>query len=135
MRYDELAEGQTARVTKRITMAEIDAFIALTGDDNPLHHDVAYAESTRFGGLIGHGMLTAGLVSTVLGTRLPGPGCVYLGQTLRFVSPVYPGDEITATAEVVELYPERRHARLRTVCTNQRGEIVIEGEARMKLLA
>jgi len=135
MRFDELHLGQQAAVSKVIEEADIDAFAALTGDSNPVHLDEAFAATTRFGGRIAHGMLSAGLFSTVLGMKLPGTGAIYLGQTLRFTAPVRPGDTITATAEVVELVPEKRRVRLRTTATNQRGETVIDGEAQMLLLS
>jgi len=135
MRFDELHLGQQAAVSKVIEEADIDAFAALTGDSNPVHLDEAFAATTRFGGRIAHGMLSAGLFSTVLGMKLPGTGAIYLGQTLRFTAPVRPGDTVTATAEVVELVPEKRRVRLRTTATNQRGETVIDGEAQMLLLS
>lgn len=133
--FADLALGQHAAVSKTITRDDIRAFTALVGDDNPIHHDEAFAASTRFGGVIGHGMLTAGLLSTLLGTKLPGTGTVYMGQTLRFTAPVRPGDTITATAEVVELFPETRRVRIGTRCVNQRGETVLDGEALMLMLA
>jgi 3-hydroxybutyryl-CoA dehydratase len=135
MRFDELHLGQQAAVSKVIEEADIDAFATLTGDANPVHLDEAFAATTRFGGRIAHGMLSAGLFSTVLGMKLPGTGAIYLGQTLRFTAPVRPGDTVTATAEVVELVPEKRRVRLRTTATNQRGETVIDGEAQMLLLS
>lgn len=135
MQFAELVLGQVAEVSKTITKADIEAFAALTGDTNPMHLDEAFAAATRFGGLIAHGMLSAGLISTVLGTRLPGTGAIYLGQSLRFTAPVRPGDTVTARAEVVELVPAKRRVRIRTTGTNQRGEVVIDGEAEMLLLA
>lgn len=135
MQYAELTLGQVAEVTRTITIADIEAFAALTGDDNPVHLDESFAAGTRFGGRIAHGMLSAGLISAVLGTRLPGTGAIYLGQTLRFTAPVRPGDTITARAEVLELTPEKRRVRIRTTCTNQLGDTVIDGEAQMLLLA
>lgn len=135
MRFEELFLGQTAEVSKTITQADVETFAALTGDQNPVHLDEAFAATTRFGGRIAHGMLSAGLISTVLGMHLPGSGAIYLGQTLRFTAPVRPGDTITATAEVVELFPEKRRVRLRTTVTTGGGETVIEGEAQMVLLA
>lgn len=121
--------GQKASVTRTITAADIDAFAALTGDRNPLHLDAAYAARTRFGERVAHGMLTAGLISTVIGMHLPGPGGVYLSQTLKFVRPVRIGDAITASAAVVAFDSDRRRLTLRTTCANQRGETVLEGEA------
>lgn len=123
------APGQKASVTRTITAADIETFAALTGDRNPLHLDAAYAARTRFGERIAHGMLTAGLISTVIGMHLPGPGGIYASQTLKFVRPVRIGDAITASAEVVAFDSDRRRLTLRTTCTNQRGETVLDGEA------
>jgi 3-hydroxybutyryl-CoA dehydratase len=123
------APGQRAAVTRTITQADIEAYAALVGDRNPLHTDEAFAARSRFGGRIAHGLLTAGLISTVLGMHLPGPGGIYLSQTLRFRRPVRPGDAVTATAEVAAYDPAGRRLTLRTACTNQRGETVLDGEA------
>lgn len=131
MRFGDLRVGQTAVISKTITEADIMAYAALTGDFNPLHVDAEHAARTRFGGRIAHGMLTAGLVSNVLGMRLPATGAVYLSQSLRFKAPVRAGDTIEARAEVLELFPEKQRVRLRTVCTNQTGTTVLEGEALM----
>jgi 3-hydroxybutyryl-CoA dehydratase len=116
-------------VTKTITEADVETFASLTGDRNPVHVDQAYAARTRFGGRIAHGLLTAGLISTVLGMHLPGPGAIYLSQSLRFRRPVRIGDAITAEAEVVAYDPDRRRLTLRTTWTNQHGEVVLDGEA------
>lgn len=121
--------GTRASVTRTITDDQIRTFAEITGDTNPLHLDDAHAATTRFGGRIAHGMLTAGLISTIIGTKLPGLGAIYLQQQLRFVAPVRPGDTITATGEVIAVRPEKRILTLRTECTNQHGELVITGEA------
>jgi acyl dehydratase len=121
--------GQSESVTRAITAADIETFAQLVGDFNPLHVDAAYAAQSRFGGIIAHGMLTAGLVSTVLGMRLPGPGGVYVSQSLKFLRPVRVGDTITATAEVAAYDERRRRLTLRTICTNQHEETVLDGEA------
>lgn len=121
--------GTRASVTRTISDEDIRTFAEITGDTNPLHLDDAYAATTRFGGRIAHGMLTAGLISTIVGTRLPGLGAIYLQQQVRFVAPVRPGDTITATGEVIAVRPEKRILTLRTDCTNQHGELVISGEA------
>lgn len=134
MRFDELRVGQRAEVSKVITDRDIKAFADLTGDFSPMHFDAAYAEGTRFGGIIAHGLLTAGLISTVLGMKLPGKGTVYRSQTLRFRRPVYPGDTITAAGEVLELRSERKQVRIATTVRNQHGEVVLEGEAEMLML-
>lgn len=120
--------GQKASTTKTITETDVYLFAGITGDLNPAHVNEEYARTTRFGGRIAHGILSAGLISAVLGMNLPGPGSIYLSQTLNFTAPVRIGDTITATAEVVEIINGKR-LRLRTTCVNQRGETVVEGEA------
>ena len=120
--------GQSAEMTKVFTEEDIFLFAGITGDRNPVHISKEFAEKTRFGERIAHGILTAGLISAVIGTKLPGPGCLYLSQTLSFLAPVKIGDEITARAEIVEVISEKR-LRLRTQCINQRNEVVLEGEA------
>ena len=107
----------------------VSASPGMTGDDNPLHSDPAFAATTRFGQVIAPGILTGGLVSAVIGTRLPGPGTIYLSQTFRFLRPVLVGDTITARVEVTEILRERNRVCLRAQCRNQAGEPVIEGEA------
>jgi 3-hydroxybutyryl-CoA dehydratase len=104
-------------------------FAAVTGDLNPAHTDEAFAEATPFRGRVAHGMLTSSLISALLGTELPGPGTIYLSQELKFKRPVRIGDTVTARAEIIELIPEKNIARLKTACTNQQGELVLEGEA------
>jgi len=121
--------GDSAEITKTIEQADVDAFAVLTGDHNPVHVDEEFAKTTRFGRRIAHGMLTASLISSVLANKLPGEGSVYLGQTLKFVAPVFPGDEITARVTVKEIREEKPIVKLETVCLNQRDEIVIRGEA------
>jgi 3-hydroxybutyryl-CoA dehydratase len=121
--------GEKASATKTISEADIYAFAGITGDFNPLHVDVEFARRSRFGERIAHGLLTAGLISTVLGMHLPGPGGIFLSQTLRFLRPVRIGDTITATAEVTAWQPAKRVLQLRTTCTNQHGEAVVEGES------
>lgn len=121
--------GQKAAVTRTISQADVEAYAHLTGDLNPLHMDPEFASASRFGGRIAHGMLTAGLISAVLGMYLPGPGGIYLSQTLTFLKPVRIGDTITATAEVTAYDAERRRLRLRTSCLNQRDDVVLDGEA------
>ena len=121
--------GDSAEITKTIEQADIDAFANVTGDHNPVHVDEEFAKTTRFGRRIAHGMLTASLISAVLANKLPGEGSVYLGQTLQFVAPVFPGDEITARVTVKEIREDKPIVKLETVCVNQRGEVVIRGEA------
>jgi 3-hydroxybutyryl-CoA dehydratase len=133
MRTDEerqgIEVGRRASLTRTISDEDIEAYARLTGDLNPLHVDEAFAVRSRFGRRIAHGMLSAGLISAVLGTRLPGPGAIYLQQTFRFARPVYPGDTITATVEVTAYREDRRIATLTTTCTDQRGEVVLDGKA------
>ncbi len=125
----EFLPGQRASFTKTITEADVYAFAGITGDFNPLHVDAEFAKRSRFGERIAHGTLTAGLISAVLGMRLPGPGGIFLNQTLTFLKPVKFGDTITAEAEVMSYRSDKRILTLRTACRNQRGEAVIEGEA------
>lgn len=127
--FDELEVGMAAERATTVTETHLVLFAGLTGDFNPLHVDAAAAARSRFGGRVAHGILTAGFVSALLGTELPGPGCVYLGQSLRFPAPVRPGDTVTARVEVTEIVPERRRVRLRTTCVREDGDEVLEGEA------
>ena len=125
----ELRLGDTAEVIKTVTQAAILAFAAASGDHNPLHVDPEEAAAGVFGGIVAHGMLVAALISAVIGTKLPGPGTVYLKQTLKFTKPVRPDDTIRARVEVTSLDLSRNRATLSTVCTNQKEEVVLEGEA------
>jgi len=120
--------GQSAEMTKIITEEDVFLFAGITGDRNPVHISKEFAAKSRFGERIAHGMLTAGLISAVIGMKLPGPGCLYVSQTLSFLAPVRIGDEITARAEIAEVISEKR-LKLRTQCINQRKEVVLEGEA------
>lgn len=122
------AVGQSAEMTKVFTEEDVFLFAGITGDRNPVHISKEFAAKTRFGERIAHGILTAGLISAVIGMKLPGPGCLYVSQTLSFLGPVRIGDEITARAEIVEVISEKR-LRLRTQCVNQRKEVVLDGEA------
>ncbi len=124
--------GQKATLAKVLTEADIVAFAGASGDCNPIHLDEAYAIATPFGGRIAHGMLTAGVLSALLGTRLPGPGCVYLSQTLRFRAPVRPDDQVVAEAVVEELDAARRRVTLATTC-RVGTTVVLDGEARLLL--
>ena len=124
-----LQPGETVSRTTTITDEMIQAFADLTGDMNPVHLDDAYAAGTRFGRRIAHGMIAAGLISATLANDLPGPGTVYLSQTLQFRAPVYPGDTITTTGEVKSVRPDKPIVTLGTVCKNQNGVVVLEGEA------
>lgn len=124
-----LNPGDKISRTLTITDDMIRAFADLTGDHNPVHLDDAYAAGTRFGRRIAHGMIAAGLISATLANDLPGPGTVYLGQTLQFKAPVYPGDTVTATVEVVKIREDKPIVTLSTRCANQGGVVVLEGEA------
>lgn len=124
-----LQPGEKASRTTTITDDMIRAFAVLTGDSNPVHLDDAYAATTRFGRRIAHGMIAAGLISAALANDLPGPGTVYLSQSLQFKAPVYPGDTITTTVEVKSVRPDKPIATLVTVCKNQGDVVVLEGEA------
>ena len=126
---EELKVGDSADLVRQVSTEDIAAFVAAVGDTNPLHSDEAFAAGTRFKGVIAPGILTAGLISAVVGTRLPGTGTVYLSQDLRFHEPVRPGDTITARAEVIEVIHERKRVRLKTTCSNQHGTVVLSGEA------
>jgi 3-hydroxybutyryl-CoA dehydratase len=121
--------GDTAQVTKTITQDDIEKFSELSGDRNSIHLDEEYAKGTRFQGCIAHGMLTASLISNVIGNQVPGLGSIYLGQNLKFVAPVFAGDTITARATVTSVREDKPVVILETICTNQRGEVVIQGEA------
>ncbi len=126
--FEDLSLGQSARLMRTIMGDDIELFAEVTGDLNPIHVDDGFAARTRFGQRIAHGMFTASLVSAVLGTRLPGPGAVYLSQTIQFLAPVRIGDVVTASVEIIELVPERRRVRLFCECIAD-GRAVLEGEA------
>lgn len=125
----EIQVGDSAEFRKTITEADILLFGAVSGDTNPVHFDEVYASGTMFKTRIAHGMVAASLISGVMGTQLPGPGGIYLKQELRFTAPVRAGDTITARVEVLERIVEKNRLRLKTVCTNQDGVMVIDGEA------
>ncbi|MDD3446015.1 MAG: MaoC family dehydratase [Zavarzinia sp.] len=126
--FEDLSIGQTATFAKTISEADILMFAGVSGDTNPVHLDAEYAATTPFKERIAHGMLSAGLISAVLGTKLPGPGAIYVGQTLKFKAPVRIGDTVTAKAEVIELDPEKKRVVLRTTCLIK-GRTVVDGEA------
>ncbi|MEK9723802.1 MAG: MaoC family dehydratase [Rhodospirillaceae bacterium] len=126
--FEDLEEGMTDIFAKTITDADIITFAGISGDTNPVHLNHEFASATMFEGRIAHGMLTASFISTVIGTKMPGPGCIYVSQNLRFKRPVRSGDTVTATCEVTKLIPEKRFVELTTVCTVG-GKPVVEGEA------
>ena len=125
----ELEVGETAEFSKTVSESDVYLFAGITADFNPAHIDESHAQKTFFKTRIAHGMLSAGFISAVLGNKLPGPGTIYLRQELVFKAPVYVGDTITAQVKVLELNHEKNRARLKTICTNQEGKIVLEGEA------
>ncbi len=125
---EDLKEGMSASYAKTITEADVILFAGITGDDNPVHINDEFATETMFKGRIVHGMFSAGLISCVLGTRLPGPGAIYIDQQLTFKAPVRIGDTVTATATVTALDSKRRRVTLETVCT-VKGKVVVEGTA------
>ncbi|HLZ21325.1 MAG TPA: MaoC family dehydratase [Ktedonobacterales bacterium] len=124
--------GMAATRSRTITEADIVLYAGLTGDQNPIHLDADFAARSPFGGRIAHGMLTAGLISAVLGNDLPGPGAIYLAQSLRFLAPVRIGDTITARVEVTAVRADRHIVTLRTECANQDNLVVLSGEAVVK---
>ena len=129
MTIDRLEVGQIHESSFTITGEMIESFAEATGDHNPIHVDEEYARGTIFKTRVAHGMLQAGILSGVLGTRFPGVGTIYLSQSLKFLKPVFIGDRITFRLRVVELLREKNRARLETVCVNQRGETILTGEA------
>jgi len=132
MTFNDLKIGQKASVQKTFSAADVTAFAGISLDVNPIHMSDKYAEGTIFGKRIVHGILTSGLISAVLANKLPGPGAIYMGQELRFTSPVYLGDDITAEVEVVELREDKKIVKLSTTCVNQDGKTVISGVATVK---
>ncbi len=121
--------GDEAFDEKTITKEDVQTFAKVTGDHNPVHLDEDYAKDTLFKKCIAHGMLSAGLISKVIGTQLPGHGTIYLGQTLNFKKPVYIGDTITTVVSIKSINPEKKFLTLETYCKNQKGKVVLEGEA------
>ncbi|WP_120497793.1 MaoC family dehydratase [Kiloniella sp. EL199] len=125
---EDLSEGMAASFSKTVTEADIVLFAGVSGDNNPVHIDEEAAKKSVFEGRIAHGMLTASYLSTVLGTRLPGPGCIYLSQSLRFKGPVRIGDTVTAIVRVKEIMVSKKRVILETLC-QVRGKDVLDGEA------
>jgi 3-hydroxybutyryl-CoA dehydratase len=130
--YDDINVGDEASLTRTITEAHIVIYAGLTGDWNPVHADAEHAAQSMFGERIAHGMLVAGLISAVLGSQLPGPNSIYLGQDLSFVAPVKIGDTVKVVVTVTEKRDDKRIIKLRTTACNQRGEMVIKGMAVVK---
>ena len=130
--FDEIAIGDTATYTRLITNHEVEAFAAISGDHNPLHLDPEYAATTAFGECIAHGMLTGVLVSAAIAMQLPGPGSIYLSQSLRFRAPVLLGDTLTVTLEVTDKHSKRPWVTLGCTVENQAGKAVAKGEAQVE---
>ena len=126
---EELRTGDVAELTRRVEAGGVADYVEAVGDHNPIHADAQYARGTPFKEPIAPGLFTAGLISAVIGTRLPGPGAIYLSQSLKFLQPVKLGDTITARVTVLEVLRARNRLRLQTVCLNQRGAEVLTGEA------
>ena len=132
LHFEDLALGMSERLEKMISSSDVVGFAEMTGDRNPVHLSEHFAARTPFGTRIAHGLYTASLISAVLGTRLPGPGAIYISQTLNFRAPVRIGDTVSVEVEVVELVPERRRARLSCIC-RVGEEVVLDGEALVKV--
>lgn len=130
--FDDLKVGMSAIYSRTITDTDLRNFSGVSGDTNPMHLNEEYARTTVFKGCVVHGMLTASLLSTVIGTKLPGPGCLYVSQTLAFKAPVHVGETVYAKATIIELIPQKRRARLYTEC-RVKDTLVLDGEAIVQL--
>jgi len=127
--FEDLQVGMSAEFRKTITETDVVLFAGLTGDYNPMHIDHEFARGTRFGERIIHGMMTASLLSSTIGMKLPGPGCIYMSQNLRFLKPVHIGDTVKAVASILEIYPEKQRVKLLTECF-----VVVHEEPSVKVL-
>lgn len=132
--FEDLSLGQEASLSNTVSEADIVAFAGVSGDRNPVHLDADYAATTMFKERIAHGMLSAAYISAVFGMKLPGPGAIYISQTLKFKEPVKIGDTVLTTVKVAELIPEKRRARFECVCTVN-DKPVVEGEAMLMVPA
>lgn len=132
LEIEDFSVGMKATFSKTITEADIVLFAGVSGDNNAVHINQEFAQSTAFSGRIAHGMLTASVISAAIANKLPGPGAVYLNQSLNFRAPVRPGDTVHATVTVKDILPEKRRVLLETTCM-VRGETVIDGEALVKV--
>ncbi len=128
-RYEDIRIGQHAEYVRTVTSEDIEMFGQVSGDYNPLHFNEDWAKTTMFKGRIAHGILTATYVSTVIGMKLPGPGTIYISQSMKFRRPVRIGDKITARVEVIHKNDEKEFLTLKTVCLNQEDKVVLDGEA------
>lgn len=126
--YEDIAVGQTATFAKTVTEADILMFSGVSGDTNPVHLNAEWAATTMFKGRIAHGMLSAGFISAVFGTKLPGPGCIYVNQSLKFKAPVHIGDTVVAKVECTAKADDKKFCTFRTTCSVG-GKVVIDGEA------
>lgn len=131
-KFEDLSAGMRAVMSRTITETDLRNFSGVSGDTNPMHLNEEYAKQTPFGGCIVHGLLTASLISAVVGTRLPGPGCIYIGQTLQFLAPVRVGDTVYAVVTVKELVPAKKRVILATQCL-VKDKVVIDGEATVRV--
>jgi len=129
MAFSDFQLGMKAQTSKTITETDVILFAGVSTDINPVHLDEETAKKGIFGKRVAHGILVSGLISAVLGNKLPGPGSIYMGQELKFLAPVFIGDTITAEVEIIELIPEKCRIKLNTVCRNQDGKVVISGTA------
>ena len=129
MAFEDFKVGMKAHTSKTITETDVILFAGVSTDINPVHLDEEAAKKGIFGKRVAHGILVSGLISAVLGNKLPGPGSIYMGQNLKFLAPVFIGDTITAEVEIIELVPEKCRIKLATTCVNQDGKVVISGEA------
>ncbi|UPT64202.1 MAG: MaoC family dehydratase [Hyphomonadaceae bacterium JAD_PAG50586_4] len=132
--FEDLSVGMREDYSKHVRASDVVGFAELSGDRNPIHLSEHFAAKTPFGGRIAHGLYTASLISAVIGTRMPGPGAIYISQTLRFLAPVKIGDTVIASVEIVELVEKGRRAKLRCEC-RVGDTLVLEGEAEVKIPA
>jgi 3-hydroxybutyryl-CoA dehydratase len=132
LNFEDLEVGMSERLSKTVSSSDVVGFAEITGDRNPIHLSEHFAAKTPFGTRIAHGLYTASLISAVLGTRLPGPGAIYLSQTLNFRAPVRIGDTVEVEVQVAELFPDKHRARLACTCSVA-GELVLSGEALVKV--
>jgi len=133
-KYEDIRIGQHAEYVRTVTSEDIEMFGQVSGDYNPLHFDEDWAKTTMFKGRIAHGILTATYVSTVIGMKLPGPGAIYMSQSMKFRRPVRIGDTITARVEVIGKNDEKELLMLKTVCINQEDKVVLDGDAVVTLM-
>ena len=129
VKFEDIHVGDSASVTKTITAEDVEAFAKVSTDVNPVHMSEEYAQGTMFKHRIAHGMISAGLISAVLGTKLPGANTIYMGQSLQFLAPVYLDETITATVTCIEKDDAKHRIKLETTCVNQDGKVVVKGEA------